>query len=113
MKHEHGLYFGAALTYYDSDPEPIEDPKYGELVISWHGWGNTGEVGYQDIDLDLHYCSDEELGLTRRDDTSMYPIDDSSYDEILLWKRKFKCAKPEDYEIWGDYNSNMANQMLV
>ena len=57
-----GLFLAAALTKYDSDPEIIEEKRYGELVISHYGWGNEGGIGSGSTALDTHYCSDAELG---------------------------------------------------
>ena len=42
---EDGLFIGAALTEYDSNPEIIEEKRYGELVIEYYGWGYEGEIG--------------------------------------------------------------------
>ena len=44
---EDGLFIGAALTEYDSNPEIIEEKRYGELVIEYYGWGYEGEIGVQ------------------------------------------------------------------
>ena len=38
---DNGFFIAAALTEYDSNPEIIEDAKYGELVIDHYGWGNN------------------------------------------------------------------------
>ena len=59
---ENGFFVAAALTYYDSDTEPVQDLRYGELTIEWFGWGNDdiSSAGMYDLQ---HQCTDEELGL--------------------------------------------------
>ena len=34
-----GFLIAAALTKYDSDPEPLYDARHGELTIEYYGWG--------------------------------------------------------------------------
>ena len=40
-----GFFFAVALTKYDTDPEPIDDPRYGEMIIEYYGWGYEGDIG--------------------------------------------------------------------
>ena len=42
---EDGMFIAAALTEYDSNPDVIEEKRYGELVIEHYGWGYDGELG--------------------------------------------------------------------
>ena len=81
---------------------------YGELVIEHYGWGYDGEFGSRETVLDYHYCSDEELGLVRGPDTTIYPFFQDSIEEVMAYRKKFKCARKEDLEIWGDFNSRQA-----
>ena len=90
----------------------IEEARYGELVIEQWGWG-CGKDGIGNDDscnkqLDYHYCSDEELGFTPGPNTLIYPIIETSVNEVKTWKKKFKCIKKEEMVIWGDYNSSKA-----
>ena len=34
-----GFEVAFAMTYFNSDPEPIDDHDYGELVAMYHSWG--------------------------------------------------------------------------
>ena len=68
--------------------------------------------------LEQHDCSEEELGLSPHasegDSSSFtYPIFSTSYNEVNTWKKKFRCVKKDDLEIWGDYNSAKAQQLAV
>ena len=64
-----GFFVAAALTRFNNDREIEEDWRYGELVISTFGWGYTDKIEGNRRKLDYHYCSDEELGLARTNDT--------------------------------------------
>ena len=30
-----------------------------------------------------------------------------------MWKKKFKCANKEEYEIWGDFHSGKAQELKI
>ena len=61
---DNGLYMSAALTAYDSETEPIEDPLYGELVIKHIGWNATDDgIVYKERDLEYTTCTEGQLGL--------------------------------------------------
>ena len=45
---ENGFFIAAALTEYDMETEPIEDPSYGELKFIHNRWGNVdGELFWE------------------------------------------------------------------
>ena len=90
-----GLFIAAALTEYDSNPEIIEDWRYGELVISTYGWGYEDEILNARNKLDYQYCSDEELGIKRGANTHVFPIQQKQFEELKLFKKKFKCIPNE------------------
>ena len=101
---DEGFFFAAALTEYDSNTEIIEEARYGELIIEQYGWG--GEATYVgSTDLDYHYCTDEELGITPGPNTEIFPLFEASTDEFLRYRKKFKCVDKKDRVIWGDYSS--------
>lgn len=111
---QHGLFLAAALTPYDSTTEPIYDSRYGELIIEHYGWGNDGEISVTRRELENHQCSEAELGLSAGTDehgassSFAFPIFATSYNVVNTWKKKFRCMRREDLEIWGDYNSDKA-----
>ena len=39
-----GFLVGAAITNYDSDPEPLWDPRHGELILGYYTWGDDSEI---------------------------------------------------------------------
>ena len=105
---ENGFFVAAALTEYDSNTEIIEEEKYGELIIEHFGWGYEEGIGSGSNQIENHYCTDEELGLTQGPETIIYPIYDSSVGEVMTYRKKFKCINNDDLVIWGDYNSAKA-----
>mmetsp|Transcript_10769 Transcript_10769/g.13475 ORF Transcript_10769/g.13475 Transcript_10769/m.13475 type:complete len:260 (+) Transcript_10769:65-844(+) len=109
-----GFFVAAALTNYDSNTEIIEKPEYGELLIEHYGWGNADDgYSYGSHALNNHYCTDEDLGFERTDQTVIYPIFERSIPEVQIYKKKFKCINKESLTIWGDYNSAKAMQLSV
>ena len=58
------MFIAAALTKYDSETEPLDDPRYGDLVIEHYGWGYGDGISSGSTKLENHSCSDLELGLT-------------------------------------------------
>ena len=58
--------------------------------------------------LITHACSEEELGLAPGRDKAYYKIFEESREVVSLWQKKFKCVKPEELEIWGDFDSEEA-----
>ena len=100
------------MTTYNDDTEIEEDERYGKLVIEHFGWGyeDTEGTGSRRTPLETHPCSDAELGL---EDDVEYPLIDDSIGVVTTWKKKFRCMKPEDIEIWGDYNSEKAQQITI
>ena len=109
-----GLFLAAALTEYDSNTEVIEEERYGELIIEHYGWGYGEGIGSGSKAIDYHTCSDQELGFVERtENTIIYPIFETSLNEVQTYRKKFKCINREDLVIWGDYNSQKAQQIAV
>ena len=40
-----GLKFAFAITHYDSNPEPVDDLRYGRMVARVVQWGFKEEIG--------------------------------------------------------------------
>ena len=73
-----GLFVAAAITEYDLNPDIIEKPEMGELIIEHYGWGYEDKIGSNTFNLDYHYCNDEELGIEPGPNTIMSPIFEGS-----------------------------------
>ena len=111
---DNGFFLAAALTNYDSNTEVLEKPEYGELLIEHYGWGNA-DIGYSygSHPLPNRFCSREEIGLERTENTKIYPIYERSIPEVETYSKKFKCIDSKSQVIWGDYNSAKAMQLAV
>ena len=83
---EDGFFIAAAFTAYDSETEPIDDPRYGDLTMEYYGWGYEGAISTKNTPLGTHRCSDEELGLSNDVE---YPIFATSANEVATYKKKF------------------------
>ena len=42
-----------------------------------------------------------------------YPTAEASKNDVTRWKKKFKCVGGDDLIIWGDFNSENANQFMI
>ena len=97
-----GFFIAAALTNYNSNRTLTEDPRYGKLIFENRGWGAQSLYS---IDLNSHFCTDEEMGIDRTEKTVMFPIFPTSKAEVMTYRNKFRCVDRDKMQIWGDYNS--------
>ena len=112
---EHGFNLAVAFTAYDSNPEPILDPTYGEIQFNKFRWGPSDDgFGSGRIRIPSHSCSREELGLSFDRSKAMFmPVYAPSADEVKFYEKKFQCADQENLMLYGDYNSFKASQFNV
>ena len=108
FSYEDGLFVAAGITEYDSNREIIEEERYGELIIEHYGWGYNDTIGSASIELDFHYCTDEELGYSSGPKTRIFPVFEDQQFEVDTYRKKFKCVDEKDLVVWGDYNSRRA-----
>ena len=105
-----------AFTAYDSNPEPILDPTYGELIFNHFEWGPKPDGSYttERRRISQHTCSKEELGLDGDPNKATFlPIYEDSRDEVDFYSKKFQCVNTEDLILFGDYSSYKASQFNV
>ena len=109
-----GFWVAFGITNYDNNAEIVEDPTYGELIIEHYGWGyDDSAIRTSSSSLDFHYCSDEELGLNRTENSLAFEMPEHRLNELQTYKKKLKCFDPSQMEIWGDYNSAKAQQLAI
>ena len=113
FSYENGFNIAVAFTAYDSNPEPILDPTYGEIVYNHYKWGpDVGEndtYGSKRLPLKSHQCTSTELGLDDdRSQSKFLPTFRDGIDEVRFYQKKFVCAEQEDLKVSGDFNSYKA-----
>lgn len=66
-----GLNIAVALTRYDSDVEPFDDPTIGQVVFNHYKWGTNpdGQNFAGRYPINSHQCTRQELGLVDGDKT--------------------------------------------
>ena len=79
---EHRFNIAAAFTAYDSETEPILDPRVGTLEFKAYEWGivegTTDEYFVSRKTIPSHICTREELGLDGSNGSTFLPINDES-----------------------------------
>ena len=60
-----GFAFALAFTAYDSDPEPVLRPEYGEIVFNHYTWGPNEDGIYvtERRKIPSRPCTEEELNI--------------------------------------------------
>ena len=111
------LQFAFSLTTYDEITEVEEDPRYATLRGEYRKWGWEDVVEEYLEPIDIHPCTDEDLGIKYDNETGEYsvnyddrsrtkffePLEQSIYD-ITQYRKKFKCLDKQ-VGIAGDYNT--------
>ena len=109
IKSSQNFQIAFALTNYDSNPDPIEDPDYGVVKAYLKSWGNTGDSGVNFIELSTRFCREEDLGLT--EETARFSLffkpHESSITDARLYINKMKCITAP-FEVYGAYDSAKA-----
>ena len=105
---DNGLMFAFAITVYDNNPYPIEDPSYGVVTPFYKTWGideNVAGVKFERVPT-LN-CTDAELHVNDKSDPNSYFFKPhkNSIRDLSFYYRKLKCLDTDTVEVQGDYNS--------
>lgn len=110
-----GFSIAAAVTAYDGSPEPIEDPEIGTLKIYLKYWGHPqfGEdFGFKELKTELCDPARDFNNLEGTVSTApFYALNKVSVSDLDKYGPKMKCIA-EPYEIFGDFNTNMASNLM-
>ena len=111
------------LTEFNSrglEQEPIDDPRYGRIVARTDGWGKGVAGKDRNREIPIHRCSNEELGITTRNDklvldenrqdSRFYPVLKNSLELLKYGTGKLFCMD-EDVQINGDFNTDNAQRV--
>ena len=103
------LAFG--LTAFDTNPERVDDPRFGQLRARYVRWGFNETNRYKD--LTSHPCTDEEKGVeSRAGNPRFYPIHDNSRNDTIFFGGKLDCLD-DKIELQGDYNSYKTSALQI
>ena len=79
-------------------------------------WGIPGVTGIQETPLKWHQCTDEELGLKKAGlpwTERFFPIAEKSRRNVEIYGSKLKCLDLEDFEMFGNFDSDSAKQLSL
>ena len=108
----------AAITAYDGDPEPIEDPSYGTLVFKKKQWNYQDEpfVEFGFADLKSRPCTESDFnwgdGRESDKESLFYPIASFNKNDLKIYSGKMKCLD-EDVDIFGNFDQQVASNLMV
>ena len=108
-----GFNIAVALTRYDSDVEPFDDPTVGQVVFNHYKWGRNpdGTPFSGRYPINNHRCTRQELGLDGdKTKARFFPSSDAN---IEFYHKKFLCLDKEDVELFGDFSSAKAQLLNV
>ena len=114
-----GLKFAVGIIAYDGDPEPIDDPRYGQIIAKTVSWGFNDTQGIARDKIGLHRCSQRELHLEEESEDAesaatsrFFPIHQNSLKDVKLYQKKLWCLD-QDVVLQGDYNSDKAKVLKL
>ena len=93
------LQYAFGVTAYDSNPEPIEDPRYGVLKAYYKSWGIKKSVKGVDFEeLPTRPCTYEELNLEgeTHTDSKFFKPHANSVSDLTFFYKKLKCLEIEN-----------------
>lgn len=63
------LFYAFGITAYDSNPESIDDPTYGEIKPYYKSWGLKEKAGVHFEPLPMRNCTQAELHINNETDS--------------------------------------------
>ena len=88
------LMFSFGLTHYDSNPEPVDDPSYGNIVPYYKSWGIDSSVkGVKWEKLETRPCTLSEFHVRNETDpnSNFYEPHINSGGDIDFYFKKLNC----------------------
>ena len=112
-----GFYVAAAITEYDRDPNPIEDPEVGTLKMYLKKWDvydeENGGVTFEEVVLRPCQESDFDLG-GGAPNSLFYDTNPSSMQDLVNHWRKLKCIQdPQQLTLFGNYDTEQAANLMI
>ena len=95
----------AAITAFDSNYTVTEDPTVGEIKFVLKSWSLTEPITF--TYLKDRPCNDADF----EGEDAFWPLH-PKYAAFRDYRKKMKCID-EPYQIWGDYNAEITQNLLV
>ena len=116
--HDQGFAFAAGLIEWDGGGiNAIEDPAYGEIKFFVKSFGENAPYDDTFHELKTHFCQKSEFNDvhgTRDDVSNFYRTSQNAIDDIGRHVNRLRCLdNPEDLQIWGNYDTGSAANILV
>ena len=102
-----GFQLAAAITSYDSNRIPEEDPEIGTIKIINKTWDvedidSGGALGFKEIPT--RPCT--KYDFAGHDDSLFYPPKSTSINDLELHEKKLKCiADGSEFKFFGNYDT--------
>ena len=105
---------GVFNSYLPHTLAPI-DPSYGRIRMNKTSWG-TNENGVRSstgvVELNLHTCGEEEIGLSGHDH-KFWPINKAQENMFNDYFHLYLCPDQSDLEIYGQLGMDRAQVIYI
>ena len=99
----------AGLTAFDGREESIEDESIGTVKFYLKSW--TDETAVKFTELESRQCSERDFARDANSVEGLYPLH-TKMTMLKTYKKAMKCIE-KPYELWGDYNSDVTQNLMV
>ena len=117
-----GLQIAFAITAYDANREPIDQPEYGALKPYYKSWGivDSNDVHFEPLAAD--YCTREQLGLVAdadevktgdREGSRFFATHKNAISDFTYYSKKYRCVTDDKMRIQGDYNAARTRSFVL
>ena len=97
-----GLMFAFAITIYDNNPYPIEDPTYGVVTPFYKTWGiDKDNSGVKFERVPTRNCTEAEVHVNGKSDpnSAFFKPHKNSIRDLAFYYRKLKCLDVESVDV--------------
>ena len=100
----------AGLTAFDGQEESIEDESVGTVKFYLKSWiDESSPVKF--TELESRQCSERDFARDADSVEGLYPLR-AKMTNLKTYSKAMKCLV-EPYELWGDYNSDVTQNLMI
>lgn len=110
-----GFQVAAAVTSFDGNPNPIEDPTYGTVKIYMKQWGVENKPGVFFTGVAMRDCQPSDFNFENEKNPSakFFPVDEFSKKTFDSYSKKLKCIDETNTPIFGSYDRDQGSNLMV